>query len=77
MREAVGSFDDSGLFEKIGVGTLGSEKVYKTPGEFDYLMSRLLVEFPEVILYVKVGSTYEKRNIPGYVLGLSFTDSTW
>ena len=49
MREAFGSFDDSGLFEMFGVGTLGSEKVYKTPGEFDYLMSRLLVEFPEVI----------------------------
>lgn len=49
MREAVGSFDDSGLFEKFGVGTLGTDKVYKTPSEFNYLMSRLLVEFPEVI----------------------------
>jgi hypothetical protein len=49
MREADGSFDESGLFEKLGVGTLGSDNVYKTPTEFNYLMSRLLAEFPEVI----------------------------
>lgn len=37
----------------------------------------LLNEFPEAIRQVDVGKTYLNRTIPGYLVGLNFTNDNW
>jgi murein tripeptide amidase MpaA len=40
-------------------------------------MTMVLKEFPEVIRQIDVGQTYLDRTIPGYLIGLNFTDEAW
>jgi len=50
---------------------------YLTPKEFSNLMNLILKEFPEVIRPVSVGTTYQQNEIPGFIIGLGFTDENW
>ena len=42
--------------------------IYQTPSELQYLMQMITLEFPEIVSKIKIGNTYEMRDINLYVL---------
>jgi hypothetical protein len=67
-------FDQSDVFQKFGIGSMSN---YPTPKEFQNLMNLIQKEFPEVIRPVNVGTTYLQNEIPGYIIGLGFSEENW
>ena len=40
-------------------------------------MNLIQKEFPEVIRPINVGTTYLQNEIPGYIIGLGFSEENW
>lgn len=61
------SFDQNGLFQQLGIGTMG---LYLNPKELDDFMTDLDSQFPSLITKFKLGESHEGKNINALLVGL-------